>query len=443
MGSRIPRGGGVSPWATGSRTALRRILGQVDPFRTVLMISHDAQALSMTDRWVQLSGGRARELSSGGHNTGAQASGVLEQLGRSELIMTDPFMAYVGLVLTWVECLAFLAVCWVGSRPGATRNSWSGIRIEATMASDGAWTAGHRAALPKATMACLALLPPSLIVVFFVDRAVLLITVLEWVFMAAGLVWILVATGRPPERRGASAMPDRPAGRSKRSLPRVVRAILVPGLALSVLSGPAWLGAATPAVASTRTASLVWTPCGDDGGECADLRAPVGADPADSSLTLGIKRYRATGTAGERGGVVLFNPGGPGLSATGRRRGSQPARAGYCASGSTSSLSTPGVPVGPDRRRAPPARPRPCHSRCSPRIPASWPNSSASSTRGCSDPAPLAAGCLPTSAPSKTPGTWRLCGRRWARSRSPTSVPPTVRCWAWSTRTSTRDGCGR
>lgn len=109
--------------------------------------------------------------------------------------MTDPFMAYVGLVLTWVECLAFLAVCWVGSRPGATRNSWSGIRIEATMASDGAWTAGHRAALPKATMACLALLPPSLIVVFFVDRAVLLITVLEWVFMAAGLVWILVATG--------------------------------------------------------------------------------------------------------------------------------------------------------------------------------------------------------------------------------------------------------
>lgn len=60
--------------------ALRRILGQVDPSRTVLMISHDAQALSMTDRWVQLSGGRARELSSGGHNTGAQASGVLEQL---------------------------------------------------------------------------------------------------------------------------------------------------------------------------------------------------------------------------------------------------------------------------------------------------------------------------------------------------------------------------
>lgn len=27
--------------------------------------------------------------------------------------MIDPFMAYVGLILTWVECLAFLAICWV------------------------------------------------------------------------------------------------------------------------------------------------------------------------------------------------------------------------------------------------------------------------------------------------------------------------------------------
>lgn len=109
--------------------------------------------------------------------------------------MTDPFMAYVGLVLTWVECLAFLAVCWVGSRPGATRSSWAGIRIEATMTSDLAWAAGHRAALPKPTMACIALLPPTLIAIFFVGQAVLLISVLEWVSTVAGLTWILVATG--------------------------------------------------------------------------------------------------------------------------------------------------------------------------------------------------------------------------------------------------------
>lgn len=108
--------------------------------------------------------------------------------------MTDPSMAYAGLILTWVECLVFLAICWVGSRPGATRNSWSGIRIEATMTSDLAWAAGHRAAMPKALMACIALLPTSLLVIFFVGRAALLITILEWAFSLAGVIWILFAT---------------------------------------------------------------------------------------------------------------------------------------------------------------------------------------------------------------------------------------------------------
>lgn len=108
--------------------------------------------------------------------------------------MTDAFMAYTGLALTWVECLVFLGACWVGSRPGATRNRWVGIRVEATMASDRAWVAGHHAALPKATMACIALLPPSLIAIFFVREATSLITLIEWACAAVGLAWILAAT---------------------------------------------------------------------------------------------------------------------------------------------------------------------------------------------------------------------------------------------------------
>ena len=128
--------------------------------------------------------------------------------------MIDPFMAYVGLILTWVECVAFLAVCWVGSRPGATRNSWSGIRSVATMVSDDAWAAGHRAALPKAVMACLALLPPSFNVIFFVDRAVTLITVLEGTSWSPAWCGSWSRPGQPPGPRGESALRDLPGGLS-------------------------------------------------------------------------------------------------------------------------------------------------------------------------------------------------------------------------------------
>lgn len=41
------------------------------------------------------------------------------------------------------------------------------------------------------------------------------------------------------------------------------------------------------------------------------------AQPEGSWVALAVRRYRATGSAGERRGVVFYNPGGPGLSATG------------------------------------------------------------------------------------------------------------------------------
>ena len=111
-----------------------------------------------------------------------------------DLRTTDPFLACSGLVLTWVECLVFLAVCWVGLRPGATRNAWVGLRIGATMDSDLAWAKGHRAALPKALMACILVLPASLIAILFVNHVVLLVTIFEWVCVVAGLIWLLGAT---------------------------------------------------------------------------------------------------------------------------------------------------------------------------------------------------------------------------------------------------------
>lgn len=57
--------------------------------------------------------------------------------------------------------------------------------------------------------------------------------------------------------------------------------------------------------------TVEWTSCGS-GFECADIEVPFDwDDPTADTITLGAKRYLASG---ERTGTVLINPGGPGGS---------------------------------------------------------------------------------------------------------------------------------
>ena len=76
-------------------------------------------------------------------------------------------------------------------------------------------------------------------------------------------------------------------------------------------------GTATVSASSTTSAppsTLVWTPCGS--AECATLTVPLDHDDLSlGSIDLKVARRLARRPA-ERIGVLLFNPGGPGVPAT-------------------------------------------------------------------------------------------------------------------------------
>ncbi|MFB7285583.1 alpha/beta hydrolase [Actinacidiphila glaucinigra] len=104
----------------------------------------------------------------------------------------------------------------------------------------------------------------------------------------------------------------------------------------------AWLHAGKPP-AATRLAALgaarsvdvrpeparhyaqrpVWQPCEDEPSyQCTTLAAPLDyAHPESGDITLAVTRLRSTGTASERIGSLLYNPGGPGDSAIDGLRG--------------------------------------------------------------------------------------------------------------------------
>lgn len=106
----------------------------------------------------------------------------------------DEFTAFAGFGLHLVIWLCFGLVSVIGSRPGGTRNAWAGIRIPALMKSDQAWVVGHKAAIHHVRLGVLSLVPPAVIVIFFVGSAPQVVGWLEWALAAASLVWILVAT---------------------------------------------------------------------------------------------------------------------------------------------------------------------------------------------------------------------------------------------------------
>ncbi|MFE0633404.1 alpha/beta hydrolase [Streptomyces sp. NPDC058864] len=82
-------------------------------------------------------------------------------------------------------------------------------------------------------------------------------------------------------------------------------------------AGTAHSGAAPPGPARHYAQRPVWRPCEDEPSyQCTTLRAPLDyAHPEAGDITLAATRLRSTGTASERIGSLLYNPGGPGDSA--------------------------------------------------------------------------------------------------------------------------------
>jgi pimeloyl-ACP methyl ester carboxylesterase len=62
---------------------------------------------------------------------------------------------------------------------------------------------------------------------------------------------------------------------------------------------------------------ILWSPCPEDPtADCAMVETEFDYNlPGSGTVELSVKRYRATGLSTERIGVLVYNPGGPGLSA--------------------------------------------------------------------------------------------------------------------------------
>jgi pimeloyl-ACP methyl ester carboxylesterase len=75
-----------------------------------------------------------------------------------------------------------------------------------------------------------------------------------------------------------------------------------------------------PTTSGEGSTSLDWTDCADDmaaaaGLQCATLEVPLDPDEPDADQTeLALARQRSTGSADERIGSLIINPGGPGGS---------------------------------------------------------------------------------------------------------------------------------
>lgn len=104
---------------------------------------------------------------------------------------------------------------------------------------------------------------------------------------------------------------------TSRRLPALTVSLSLAAVAAATLSG------LSPAAADERgdvAGGLAWQSCGvaefDEAGiECATVAVPEDRrDPAAGTVTLAVVRHRSSGTAAERIGSLVFNPGGPGGS---------------------------------------------------------------------------------------------------------------------------------
>jgi pimeloyl-ACP methyl ester carboxylesterase len=98
--------------------------------------------------------------------------------------------------------------------------------------------------------------------------------------------------------------------------PLPVTAILVATLTAGslVVTGTSAVAAPAGAARPTVADELFTHACdGHPGYECGTLSVPMDySRPSGPKLTVAVSRAKATGTAAERQGVILFNPGGPG-----------------------------------------------------------------------------------------------------------------------------------
>lgn len=107
---------------------------------------------------------------------------------------------------------------------------------------------------------------------------------------------------------------------SSRALRRSLLSVL--GATLLAISGVLAPAVATPAPAAGPD-PIQWRACADDArSDCAGISVPLDhARPSGDRIVLSVKRYRATGPTADRIGLLFYNPGGPGLSATGSLQG--------------------------------------------------------------------------------------------------------------------------
>jgi pimeloyl-ACP methyl ester carboxylesterase len=104
---------------------------------------------------------------------------------------------------------------------------------------------------------------------------------------------------------------------------RAAKVVAVTFLAVTVLAAAGCSGPSGGSSAGAASGNLSWHPCPSAAGgapnagrlQCASLQVPLNyADPGGRKITLALSEVPATAPAGQRQGVLLFNPGGPGAS---------------------------------------------------------------------------------------------------------------------------------
>ncbi|MEI5099598.1 hypothetical protein RB200_14670 [Streptomyces sp. PmtG] len=194
------------------------------------------------------------------------------------------------------------------------------------------------------------------------------------------------------------------------------------GLGLAALLAGGVPAAAEPsqaadaaALAAYRNQHLRWGACPPGhkelraaGARCADVTVPLDyADPAGRTLRIAVSRIRATAPAGQRRGVLLSNPGGPGGPGLASTLALRPALKGtadaYDLIGFDPRFLGESTPLTCD-----PARKRPDPGpTTTPRREASrshWPR--AARTRAAATSTATTPGSCRTPRPATSPGTW-------------------------------------
>ncbi|MDR1449039.1 MAG: SdpI family protein [Propionibacteriaceae bacterium] len=113
----------------------------------------------------------------------------MEESARQVLIVTG-WLAFSSTLVIWA---AFAIVCFIQSRPNGRPNYFAGIRFPSTMRNQQTWLAAHRVGLRHAVLSGVAVVPVTVILLFFLYSAPLVIAILEAALFAVMLGWIIFA----------------------------------------------------------------------------------------------------------------------------------------------------------------------------------------------------------------------------------------------------------